>query len=103
MRGFVANTDFEWFTFLRAVVPPVNEVNFWKPGSKTRLTGLRSGEPLFFKLKAPQNAIAGFGYFSLFSMLPTRVAWDVYGAANGAATYSEFRARLTSIRKGFGI
>ena len=103
MRGFVANTDFEWFSYLRTVVPPVDEVNFWKPGSKTRLSGLDPGEPLFFKLKAPQNAIAGFGYFSLFSILPTRVAWDVYGPANGAATYSEFRAMLTSIRKGFGI
>lgn len=103
MRGFVANTDFEWFRFLRGAVPSVDEVNFWKPGSNTRLSGLEAGEPLFFKLKAPQNAIAGFGYFSLFSILPTRLAWDVYGQANGAATYGEFRAMLTTIRKGLGI
>src|SRR6202022_1421028 len=64
MRGFVANTDFDWFTFLRTHEPPFDEVNFWKPGSKTRLSGLQPGEPLFFKLKAPHNAIGGFGYFS---------------------------------------
>lgn len=103
MRGFVANTDFEWFSFLRAGEPPVDEVNFWKPGSNVRLTGLKSGEPLIFKLKAPHNAIAGFGFFAHFSILPTRVAWDVYGSSNGAATYHAFRGMLMSIRKGLGI
>jgi len=103
MRGFVANTDYDWFTYLRAIEPPIDDVNFWKPGSESRLTGLAPGEPLFFKLKAPHNAIAGFGHFALFSTVPTRTAWDVYGTANGAPSYGNFRAMLTSIRSGRGI
>lgn len=57
MRGYVATTDFEWFTYLRAIQPPVDEVNFWKPGTDTGFRALQPGEPLFFKLKAPRNAI----------------------------------------------
>src|SRR5580765_8084741 len=35
MRGYVGNTDFDWFTYLRTIEPPIDEVNFWKPGSGT--------------------------------------------------------------------
>lgn len=35
MRGFVANTDLDRFTDLRAIEPPIDEVNFWKPGPGT--------------------------------------------------------------------
>jgi putative restriction endonuclease len=77
MRGFVANTDFDWFTFLRAIEPPIDEVNFWKPGSRTNFAALIPGEPLFFKLKAPHHAIAGFGYFAHFSRLPVSMVWQV--------------------------
>ncbi|HTD82203.1 MAG TPA: hypothetical protein VK648_00265 [Gemmatimonadaceae bacterium] len=59
MRGFVANSDYDWFTHLRAIEPPIDEVGFWKPGSGTNFAAPR--EPLFFKLKAPYNALAGFG------------------------------------------
>ena len=69
MRGFVANTDYDWFTFLRAIEPPIDEVNFWKPGSETAFKALMPGEPVFFKLKAPHNAIAGLGSFALYSRL----------------------------------
>ncbi len=101
MRGFVANTDYDWFTYLRAIEPPVDEVNFWKPGSGTNFGALVPGEPLFFKLKAPYNAIAGFGYFAHFSRLPVSMVWDVYGAANGARSYQEMRERLVKIRMRF--
>jgi putative restriction endonuclease len=87
MGGFVANTDFDWFTFLRAIEPPIVEVNFWKPGSGMNFGALIPGEPLFFKLKAPHNAIAGFGYFAHFSRLPVSMVWQVYGVANGARSY----------------
>ena len=56
MRGFVAPTDFDWFRYLRAVEPPVDEVNFWKPGSEAKsFRVLDSGEPFFFKLKRPRS------------------------------------------------
>lgn len=101
MRGFVANTDYDWFTYLRSIEPPIDEVNFWKPGSGTNFGALVPGEPLFFKLKAPRNAIAGFGYFAHFSRLPVSMVWQVYGEANGAGTYGEMRDRLVRIRTRF--
>lgn len=101
MRGFVANTDYDWFTYLRAIEPPIDEVNFWKPGSGTNFRTLEPGEPLFFKLKAPYNAIAGFGYFAHFSRLPVSMVWQLYGEANGAASYGEMRERLVRLRTRF--
>lgn len=101
MRGYVANTDYDWFTLLRAIEPPIDEVNFWKPGSGTSFAALVPGEPLFFKLKAPYNAIAGFGYFAHFSRLPVSMVWQMYGEANGARSYVEMRERLVRIRTRF--
>ena len=62
MRGFIGNTEYAWFTQLRAIEPPIDEVNFWKPGTAS-FKILRPGEPVLFRLKAPRNAIAGFGTF----------------------------------------
>jgi putative restriction endonuclease len=101
MRGYVANTDYDWFTYLRAIEPAIDEVNFWKPGSQANFGRLVPGEPLFFKLKAPHNAIAGFGYFAHFSRLPVSMVWQVYGDANGAGSYLEMRDRLVRIRTRF--
>jgi len=97
MRGYVANTDFDWFTTLRAIKPPIDEVNFWRPG-ETSFKALDPGEPMFFRLKSPHNAIGGFGYFAHFSRLPSMMAWDVYGPGNGAQTYADLRARLIKLR-----
>lgn len=101
MHGYVANTDYDWFTYLRAIEPPIDEVNFWKPGSGTNFAALRPGEPFFFKLKAPHNALAGFGYFAHFSRLPVSMVWQLYGDANGARSYAEMRERLLRIRTRF--
>jgi putative restriction endonuclease len=103
MHGFVANTDFDWFTLLASIEPPIDEVNFWKPGADTAFRALSPGEPLFFKLKAPHNAIAGFGYFAHYSSLPVSIAWDIYGVANGAASFREVRDRLVRIRNRFDM
>lgn len=103
MRGFVANTDFDWFTLLRSIEPPVDEVNFWKPGSDTTFRALDPGEPLFFRLKSPRNAIGGFGYFAHHSSFPLSMAWDVYGVANGEPSFSEMRRRLLQIRNRFDM
>lgn len=101
MRGYVANTDYDWFIHLRAIEPPIDEVNFWRPGSRTGFRALVPGEPFFFKLKAPYLTVAGFGYFAHFSRLPVSMAWQVYGEANGARSYTEMRDRLVRIRKRF--
>lgn len=92
MRGFVAPTDYGWYQFLRAR-PELREVNFWRP-SQNRFAALDPGELFFFKLKAPHNAIAGFGLFTRGAVLPAWEAWDVFGAANGTADLAELLARM---------
>ena len=92
MRGFVAPTDHGWYRFLRAR-PDLDEVNFWRPGGG-RLAALNPGEPFFFKLKAPHNAIGGFGIFAGFSSLPVWRAWDVFGQANGTTDQWALLERL---------
>lgn len=102
MRGFVANTDHEWFSQLQAIAPPVSEVNFWRPG----LEGFRAiapGEPYFFKLKRPHDAIGGFGYFAHFSVLPLSVVWRMYGSASGAGTFEKLRQSVRSSRARFDM
>lgn len=61
------------------------------------------GTPFFFKLKAPHHAIAGFGYFAGFTVLPDWLAWDTFQEANGVGSLGELRARLSSIQQGARI
>ena len=62
VRGYLSTTDLDWFTFLRAR-QPLDEVNFWQPSGRV-FKAIEPGEPLLFKLKAPHNAIGGFGIFA---------------------------------------
>lgn len=93
VRGFVAPTDHGWYQYLRAR-PQIEEVNFWRPGAGS-FAALRPGEPFFFKLKAPYDAIGGFGQFSGFAPLPLWMAWDVFGEASGVPSLSALRERLS--------
>jgi putative restriction endonuclease len=95
VRGFVAPTDFGWYQFLRAR-PELQEVNFWRP-SQHRFGAIAPGELFFFKLKAPHDAIGGFGLFTRAAVLPVWEAWDVFGAANGVADISELLTRLSRL------
>ena len=90
-------TDGSWYRFL-AARPELNEVNFWRRSSKHAFRSLGSGEPFFFKTKAPQNQIVGGGFFSDFARLPLSEAWDLFGEANGAASLSELRRRINTNR-----
>ena len=93
MKGYVALTDFNWFTFLRDL-PGASEVNFWQPRGGTILNP-PEGMPFFFKLDASHGSqIAGFGYFVWRSRLPAWLAWDTYEAANGAPDRAEFLGLL---------
>ena len=46
-----------------------DEVNFWSPSDYYTFHGTL-GAPFFFKLKAPRNAMGGFGHIASFSRLP---------------------------------
>lgn len=80
MDGFVAVTDPGWWQEL-AREPGPKDANFWRPSA--RAFRLAVGTPFFFKLKAPHNAIGGFGYFAGFSVLPDWLAWETFGTSNG--------------------
>jgi putative restriction endonuclease len=101
MRGWVANTHSEWFDFLAARGSWV-EVNFWNPSDYYAFRG-EPGSPFFFRLKAPRNAIGGFGLVSGFARLPEWLAWEAFGEANGAADFQQMQARLNAIRERNGM
>lgn len=64
LEPFIANTDRAWFDFLssRAVGGRVDEVNFWLPKATTPMKDMGAGETIFFRLKRPDYAIAGYGF-----------------------------------------
>ena len=96
MEGWVAVTHSDWFDFL-ARQPHREEVNFWSPSDFYAFHGT-PGAPFFFKLKAPRNAIGGFGYVASFTKLPEWLAWECFGEGNGAPTLEALKARLGDIR-----
>ena len=97
LSGTVAPTDYGWYEFLCSRGSWV-EVNFWTPSTHF---AFRAEElsPFLFKLKAPHNAICGFGYFARYSALPDWLAWDCFGDANGCSSLSVMRERISEIRR----
>lgn len=99
--GTVAPTDYEWYQFLRAQ-GAVEEVNFWRPSAFRSFRAPRFS-PFLFKLKAPHNAICGFGYFARYSALPYWLAWDAFGVTNGCPSMEVMLARIQAIRRRMGF
>lgn len=104
VRGLIANTDFDWFTFLKER-QPLEEVNFWQPsgGDADRprtFKALQPGEPLFFRLKKPHYAIAGFGLFARHEIVSAKLAWEAFGERNGAPDFASMCARVERYRHG---
>lgn len=98
MLGYVAVTDPGWYDELRSLSGETpRDANFWKPSPRVPVK-LGAGTPFFFKLRAPHRAIAGFGYFEKFTVLPDWLAWEAFGRGNGVATLGELRSRLERIR-----
>lgn len=97
LQGIIAITDRAWFEFLRGL-PNLDEANFWKPSSRR---GVRAAPytPFLFKLRAPDNAVCGFGYFVRYCRLPAWMAWDAFGQANGCSSFREMENRITAIRE----
>ena len=97
MKAFVAVTDNDWFEFLRRQ-SGLTEVNFWQPGGGRRFRALAPGQPLLFKLHAPQNAIASGGFFATFSILPMSLAWQIFGIQNGTPNRDVIHERIEYYR-----
>jgi putative restriction endonuclease len=98
--GFIAVTDVGWYQRL-ALEPGARDANFWRPSA--RRYNLAVGTPFLFKLKAPYHAVAGFGFFAGFSVLPDWLAWDTFGEANGVESLDALRAQLRRIQVGARI
>jgi len=99
VRGFLATTDHDWFTFLRARAP-LDEVNFWQPSAH----GFSSppGTPFLFKLKAPHDAIGGFGIFARYEAAPPKLAWEAFGEKNGAPSFEAMARRIGQYARAAG-
>ncbi|HJV26312.1 MAG TPA: HNH endonuclease [Aromatoleum sp.] len=93
----VAVTDGDWFESLRRM-PDLAEVNFWAP-SAANFRALQPGELFLFKLHAPRNMIVGGGIFAYANTLPCSLAWEAFGAANGARSAHEMRTRIARYRR----
>ena len=87
MRGYVANTDFDWFSYL-SLRQRLDEVNFWQPSGGKRFHVLQPGEPIFFRLKSPHNAIAGYGIFDRFGQRRPRAAAALKRSGGGGSVFS---------------
>jgi putative restriction endonuclease len=97
VHGYVGLTDPDWYSFLSAQ-PRVDEVNFWQPHGGRAFQALKPGEIFFFKLRAPQKAIAGFGFFERFESLPAWLAWECFGQMNGAQDFESMIDRIVRLR-----
>src|SRR3954464_11233505 len=96
MRLYIAVTDNDWFG-LHAAKAELEEVNFWRP-SQVPFKALQPGEILLFKLHAPENFIAGGGFFTSYLQLPLNLAWSTFGEANGVQSLTEMRSRVAQYR-----
>lgn len=95
MKFNIRVTDNDWFRFLNQI--PLDEVNFWMPSGKQGFDALQRGEPLLFKLAAPNNHIAGGGFFVTFRRLPVSLAWRAFGEKTASPAKRNFAPSLTNI------
>lgn len=97
MKIYVGITDYDWFNTLKQA--KCDEVNFWKPGGRTNFKALNEGELFLFKLHSPRDYIVGGGFFLKFSILPSSLAWEAFGIANGAKNLLELNNRVYKYKK----
>lgn len=101
----VAVTDDAWFAhFAReAGRRVIDEVNFWRPLAQSQeFRIVPTGGPVFFRLKAPRRAIAGYGFYAGSLEMSVNMAWEYFGEKNGYATYSSFVGRLSGYLTRYG-
>ena len=100
-NGYVGLTDPDWYSFLSAQ-KRVDEVNFWQPHGGHTFKVLKPGDMFFFKLRAPQKAIVGFGFFERFETLSAWLAWECFSEMNGAPNFESMIERIARLRDEHG-
>jgi len=102
LAPFIANTDKAWFDFLSnpslAQDGFVDEVNFWQPRAQRPMARIAPGTPVFFRLKRPTYAIAGYGFYASFVLLGLEQAWDWFREKNGDSDLASFLSRIGKYR-----
>jgi putative restriction endonuclease len=92
-------TNNDWFDRLSREAtggPPVrlDEACFWHPHALRPVVDAEPGEIAFLKLKAPQSAIGGYGFFAAFFVASdANWAWRNFGVRAGVGSRTEL-ARL---------
>jgi putative restriction endonuclease len=88
----IAPTDLDWFDRIRT--GPIDRiVNFWTP-TPWNVRGLRTGDRLYFMLKAPIRKIGGYGQFVQYRDATAKEAWRLYGLSNGTDSESELVRKI---------
>ena len=99
MRAYVAVTDGDWFSFLRAR-SQLDEVNFWQPSAGRPIRSLEPGDLFLFKLHVRDGGkIVGGATYMWYSPFPAWLAWEAFEEKNGAATFDEMRTRIERYRR----
>jgi len=107
VRGFILNTDPDWYDFLRRQ-PVLDEVNFWQPNGGRPLKTIDAFGPVIFRLthrrspradRALAGRICGYGFYVSYRAFPTWYAWELFGAANGAPDRESFLANVEALRR----
>jgi putative restriction endonuclease len=97
MKFYLGVTDTNWYEYLSTRRP--EDVNFWQPGENSVFRVLPPWGPFLFKLKHPQNAIGGVGFFASHTRLPLSVAWETFGTRNGCDSFQTLREMIRRYRK----
>lgn len=98
MKYWVGVTDNTWFNYQNQ--HKFDEVNFWQPSATPPFKNAQEGMPFLFKLKKPNNHIAGGAFFVTYSTLPMTLAWDVFGAKNGADSLNNLKVLIDPLANG---
>lgn len=95
-RFAISPTDEEWFSLLKSY-QYLDRINFWTP-TPWNIKSLKSGDRLYFMLKAPIRKIGGYAEVVKYENMSINKAWDTFGLGNGVKGLEEFILRTTKYK-----
>lgn len=100
MKIYLGLTEDSWYENLKE--ESFDEVNFWRPNISRKFRALDTNEMFLFKLHSPSQAIVGGGFFVRYSLLPSFLAWDIFGPKNGVKSLKELDRQIIDYSKSRG-
>ncbi len=103
MASCIYVTDREMIEYHR--INGANELNFWRPLSKTRMKKFFPGDLIFFLTKTDvpgrkrEKGIIGYGEYVRSERLSLSTMWKKYGDKNGYATLDAFESAIRDYAK----